>query len=145
MKYVEFIIEEYLNDTYKVTLNQPKNLDGSKPQFTNKIGPFVKIDVQVEVYAIYTRSAELFLTFDGLTSKHIFYMPTHKSPEQLTNEIYQRIDKIVNKALLENGKEEWIREEYRKKAELLSIKLAEVVGKIKEIDDRQNKKNYMLD
>jgi hypothetical protein len=145
MKYVEFIIEEYLKDNYKVTLDQPKNQDGSKPKFINKLGPYVQVDVQVEVLAIYTRSAELFLTFDGLITKSIFYMPTHKSPEQLSNEIYQKIDKLVNKVMLENGKEEWIREEYKKKAERLSAKLAEVVGKINEIDAKRDSQNYLQD
>ena len=145
MKYVEFIIEEYLRDGYKVTLDQPKNKDGTKPQFLNKIRPFVHVDVQVEVLAIYTRSAELFLSFDGLSTKSIFYMPTHKSPEQLYEEIYRKIDKIVNKVMLENGKEEWIREEYKRKAEKLSIKLAEVVGKIKEIDAKRDSQNYLQD
>lgn len=144
MVYAEFIVEEYLRNNYRVTLDQPKNEDGTKPRFINKIGPFVEIDVQVEVVAIYTRSAELFLSFDGLHAKSIFYMPTHKSPEQLAHEIYRKIDKMVNKTMLENGKEEWIREEYKKKAEKLNIKLSAIAGKIKKIDDKRDEENYLL-
>lgn len=131
MKYAEFIVDEYLRDEYNIILNQPKNPDGSKP-YIKKLGPFVKMKVKVEVYSIYTRSAELILSFDKFTNKSIFYMPSHKSPELLGDEIYNKIDKIVNKTMLENGKEEWIREEYRKERERLNTKIQEVVGKIKE-------------
>ena len=72
-------------------------------------------------------------------------MPSHKSPELLSDEIYNKIDKIVNKTMLENGKEEWIREEYRKERERLNTKIQEVVGKIKEIDEKRDKQNYLQD
>lgn len=144
MKYAEFIVDEYLRDEYNIILNQPKNPDGSKSYIT-KLGPFVKVNVKVQVHAIYTRSAELILSFDEFTNKSIFYMPSHKSPELLSDEIYNKIDKIVNKTMLDNGKEEWIREEYRKKRERLNNKIQEVVGKIKEIDEKRDKQNYLLD
>jgi hypothetical protein len=143
MKYAEFIVDEYLRDEYNIILNQPKNPDGSRP-YIKKLGPFVKMNVKVEVHAIYTRSAELILSFDEFTNKSIFYMPSHKSPELLSDEIYNKIDKIVNKTMLENGKEEWIRDEYRKERERLNAELQKVVGKIKEIDGR-NKENYLQD
>ena len=144
MKYAEFIVDEYLRDEYNIILNQPKNPDGSRP-YIKKLGPFVKMKVKVEVYSIYTRSAELILSFDKFVNKSIFYMPSHKSPELLSDEIYNKIDKIVNKTMIENGKEEWIREEYRKERERLNTKIQEVVGKIKEIDEKRDKQNYLQD
>lgn len=142
MTYPEFIAQD-LKGLYTITINQPKNPDGSAP-YIKKLGPFVNMKVDVEILNIYTRSVELFLTFDGLNIKKIFYTPFDKGPDIVHAEIYRKIDKLVNKALLENGREEWIREEYRKKQERVNNKIQEIVGKIKEIDDR-NKENHLLD
>lgn len=142
MTYPEFIAQD-LKGLYTITIDQPKNPDGSAP-YIKKLGPFVQLSVQVEILNIYTRSVELFLTFDGLNIKKIFYTPFDKGPDIVHAEIYRRIDKLVNKALLEDGREEWIREEYRKKQERVNNKIQEIVGKIKEIDDR-NKENHLLD
>jgi hypothetical protein len=142
MTYPEFIAQD-LKGSYRVTIDQPKNPDGSKP-YIKKLGPFVHLDVQVEILAIYTRSLELFLTFDGLNIRKIFYTPFDKGPDIIHTEIYHKIDKLVNKALLEDGREEWIREEYRKKQERVNTKIQEIAGKIKEIDDK-NKKDNLLD
>jgi hypothetical protein len=142
MTYPEFIVQEYLSDTYNVKLNQPKLEDGSRPHLT-KLGPFVHVNVQVEVVDIYTRSAKLHLTFDGIHREDIFYMSSHKSPDQLGNEIYKKIDKIVNKAMIEEGKEEWIRAEFTKAQEKLNVQLQNIVGKIKEIDG--NRENNLQD
>ena len=142
MTYPEFIAQD-LKGSYKITVDQPKNQDGSTP-YIKKLGPFVHVSVQVEILNIYTRSVELFLTFDGLNIKKIFYTPFDKGPDIVHAEIYHKIDKLVNKALLEDGREEWIREEYRKKQERVNNKIQEIVGKIKEIDDR-NKENHLLD
>jgi hypothetical protein len=142
MTYPEFIAQD-LKGLYTITIDQPKNPDGSAP-YIKKLGPFVNMKVDVEILNIYTRSVELFLTFDGLNIKKIFYTPFDKGPDIVHAEIYRKIDKLVNKALLENGREEWIREEYRKKQERVNNKIQEIVGKIKEIDDR-NKENHLLD
>lgn len=142
MTYPEFIAQD-LKGLYTITIDQPKNPDGSAP-YIKKLGPFVNIKVEVEILNIYTRSVELFLTFDGLNIKKIFYTPFDKGPDIVHAEIYRKIDKLVNKALLEDGREEWIREEYRKKQERVNNKIQEIVGKIKEIDDR-NKENHLLD
>jgi len=142
MTYPEFIVQD-LKGTYRVTVDQPKNPDGSSP-YIKKLGPFVHVDVQVEILAIYTRSLELFLTFDGLNIRKIFYTPFDKGPDIIHIEIFQKIDKLVNKALLEEGREEWIREEYRKKQERVNNKIQEIAGKIQEIDDK-NKENYLQD
>lgn len=143
MTYAEFIAEE-LRDTYRITVDQPRNPDGSNPYIV-KLGPFVYVDVQVEILNIYSRSVELFLSFDGLTAKKLFFTPSHEGPDIIHTKIFNKIDKIVNKALLEAGREEWIREEYRKKKERLNNTIQEVVGKIKEIDEKQNGQNRLLD
>lgn len=143
MTYPEFIAED-IRDVYRITVDQPKNLDGSTP-YIKKLGPFVQVNVQVEILAIYTRSVELFLTFEGLNIRKIFYTPFDKGPDIIHAEIYRKIDKLVNKALIEDGREEWIREEYRKKQEHVNNKIQEIVGKIKEIDEKQNSQNRLLD
>lgn len=145
MTYPEFIVQEYLNDIYKVSLDQPKNEDESKPWFLSKLGPFVKVSVQVEVVDIYSRSAKLHLTFEGIHREDIFYMSSHKSPDQLSNEIYKKIDKIVNKALIEEGREEWIRTEFAKSRERLHASLQKISFKIHELDEKDDSPNYLQD
>lgn len=142
MTYPEFIVQEYVSDIYSVRLNQPKLEDGSRPHPT-KLGPFVQLHVHVDVLDIYTRSAKLRLKFHGIEREDIFYMSSHKSPDQLSNEIYKKIDKIVNKAMIEEGHEEWIRAEFAKAQEKLNNTLQNIVGKIKEINE--NRKNNLLD
>ena len=137
MTYPEFIVQEYLSDTHNVLLNRPKLEDGSKPRFINKLGPYVYLKVYVEVLDIYTRSAKLKLIFDGGEREDIFYMSSHKSPELIYGEIYKKIDKIVNKAMIEDGREDWIREEYTIKQNLLDISIQNIVSKIKEIDEKR--------
>jgi hypothetical protein len=144
MTYPEFIVENYLHDVYHIRLDQPKLADGSRASI-KKLGPFVQVAVQAKVYAIYSRSVELFLTFEDFDIKGIFYTPDHKGPVIVQNEIYNKICKLVNKTMFENGKEEWIREEYRKKTELFNAKIAEVVGKIKELDEKHDSQNYLQD
>lgn len=145
MTYPEFFVQEYLSDIYKVSLNRPKNEDGTQPRFINKLGPFVHVSVQVEVVDIYTKSAKLYLTFEGINREDIFYMSSHKSPDQLGGEIYKKIDKIVNKAMIEEGREEWIRIEFTKAQERLNVKLQEIVGKIKDLDKKHDSQNYLQD
>ena len=142
MTYPEFIVQEYLGEAYNVSLDRPKLENGDRPTI-NKLGPFVYVNVQVEVLGVYTRSAKLALSFGGIERVDIFYMGTHKSPEQLGNEIYKKIDKIVNKAMIEEGKEEWIRAEFAKAQEKLNVTLQNIVGKIKEIDG--NKEDNLQD
>lgn len=141
MTYPEFIVEEYLRDSYTVSLNQP---NGDRTTI-KKLGPFVHVSVQVEVVDIYSRSAKLHLTFEGIHREDIFYMSSHKSPDQLSGEIYKKIDKIINKAMIEEGREEWIRIEFAKAQERLNITLQEIVGKIKEIDEKRDSQNYLQD
>ena len=141
MTYAEFIAED-LKGSYKITIDQPRNPDGSNP-YILKLGPFVYVDVQVEILNIYSRSVELFLSFDGLTVKKLFFTPSHEGPDIIHAKIFRKIDKIVNKALLEDGREEWIREEYRKKKERLNNTIQGVAAKIKEIDGNQT--NNLLD
>lgn len=143
MTYAEFIAEK-LKGTYSVIIDQPRNPDGSSP-YIAKLGPFVRVNVQVEILNIYSRSIELFLSFDGLTVKKLFFTPSHEGPDIIHAKIFRKIDKIVNKALLEDGREERIREEYRKERERINNTLIEIAGKIKEIDENNDKQNYLQD
>lgn len=143
MTYPEFIVQEYLSDVYRVILDMPNNEHVNRTYHQGKLGPFVHVDVQVEVVDIYTRSAKLHLTFEGIHREDIFYMSVSRGPDHINAEIYKKITKAVNKAMIEEGKGDWIREEYKRKTELLQQKLTEVVGKIKIIDGNQT--NNLLD
>jgi len=128
-KYVAFICGE-LADEYSVTLNEPKGVDGA-PARIKKAGPRIHSKVYISVIESYTRSAKLTLVFDRYEKEDIFYMSRHKSPDALLHEIYNKIDKIVNKAFIEDGREDEIRELYRVKHEIYNAAIKEALNKLK--------------
>jgi hypothetical protein len=128
-KYVAFICGE-LADEYSVTLNEPKGVDGA-PARIKKAGPRIHSKVYISVIESYTRSAKLTLVFDRYEKEDIFYMSRHKSPDVLLHEIYNKIDKIVNKAFIEDGREDEIRELYRVKHEIYNAAIKEALDKLK--------------
>lgn len=137
-RYVAFICSE-LRDEYDVILNEPKRLDGSRPPI-KKIGPWVKSKVNVTILETYTRSAKLRLKFGNeYVVEDIFYMSRHKSPDKLLEEIYTKIDKLVNKTYIENGRENEIREMYRVKHEKFNQKIKQAFENLKfKIDEKEN-------
>lgn len=137
-RYVAFICEE-LSDECNIILNEPIGLDGIRPMI-KKIGPRVKTKVNISVFESYTRSARLKLAFDKYEVVDIFYMSRHKSPDKLLNEIYIKIDKIVNKTFIEDGREDEIRKIYQVKHIEFNQKMKESFENIKLIQNEQKDK-----
>jgi hypothetical protein len=44
-------------------------------------------------------------------------MSRHKGPDKLLEEIDKKIDKIVNRTLIDDGRQEWVREQYKIKSD----------------------------
>ena len=117
-RYVAFICGE-LPTTRRVLLTPPPPMENGEYGYKrmNKIGPHVYMEATIEIVEKYTRSAKLCIKFDDYQMNDIFYMSRHKGPEKLLEEIDKKIDKIVNKTLIDDGRQEWVREQYSIRSE----------------------------
>jgi hypothetical protein len=117
-RYVAFICSE-LPKTRRVLLTPPPPMENGELGYkrTIKIGPHVYMETTIEIVETYTRSAKLCVKFEDYQMNDIFYMSRHKGPDKLLEEIDKKIDKIVNRTLIDDGRQEWVREQYKIKSE----------------------------
>jgi hypothetical protein len=117
-RYVAFICGE-LPTTRRVLLTPPPPMENGEYGYKrmNKIGPHVYMETTIEIVEKYTRSAKLCIKFDDYQMNDIFYMSRHKGPDKLLEEIDKKIDKIVNRTLIDDGRQEWVREQYSIRSE----------------------------
>ena len=126
-KYVEFILD-YIGKDFRAELLEPQE-DGVYVSW--KTGPIVRIPVKIEVLATYTRSANLFLSFDKYTVEHLFFMPMQSSPDSIMGKVHKQIIKIVNNTFINDGREDEIRKMYADKR----AQISEMFIKAKEKND----------
>jgi hypothetical protein len=121
-RYVAFICSE-LPKTRRVLLNPPPPMENGEYGYKrmSKIGPHVYMPVEIEIVETYTRSAKLCVKFEDYQINDIFYMSRHKGPDKLLEEIDKKIDKIVNRTLIDDGRQEWVREQYKIKSDNFPI------------------------
>ena len=117
-RYVAFICSE-LPKTRRVLLTPPPPMENGEYGYKrmSKIGPHVYMPVEIEIVETYTRSAKLCVKFEDYQMNDIFYMSRHKGPDKLLEEIDKKIDKIVNRTLVDDGRQEWVREQYKIKSD----------------------------
>jgi hypothetical protein len=117
-RYVAFICSE-LPKTRRVLLTPPPPMENGEYGYKrmSKIGPHVYMPVEIEIVETYTRSAKLCVKFEDYQMNDIFYMSRHKGPDKLLEEIDKKIDKIVNRTLIDDGRQEWVREQYKIKSD----------------------------
>lgn len=135
-KYVEFILE-YLGDSFRADLVEPQE-EGVYVSW--KMGPIVCLPVKIEVLNKYTRSAQLRLSFDKYTVEDIFFMPLNSSPASIISKTNKKINKIVNKTLLEDGREDEIRKMYADKRAFIGEQFVKAQGKIAELNQNNSDK-----
>ena len=117
-RYVAFICGE-LPKTRRVLLTPPPPMENGEYGYKrmSKIGPRVYMETTIEIVETYTRSAKLCVKFEDYQMNDIFYMSRHKGPDKLLEEIDKKIDKIVNRTLIDDGRQEWVREQYKLKSD----------------------------
>lgn len=115
-KYVEFILG-YIGNSSLVQLDEPK--EGSMVAY-HKLGQVVTVNVDMKVLSVYSRSANILLTFDKYSVERLFFMPLNSSPVSISNKINKEIDKIVNRTFFEDGRSDEIRERYEKRRQDIS-------------------------
>ena len=117
-RYVAFICSE-LPKTKRVLLTPPPPMENGEYGYKrmSKFGPHVYMMVDIEIVEKYTRSAKLRIKFEDYQKTDIFYMSRHKGPDKLLEEIGMKIHKIVNSTLVDDGRQEWVREQYKIKSD----------------------------
>ena len=124
-KYVDFIVDNIIQDTLTVQLYKPFE-DGSRMYV--KLGPTVYCKVQIEVVEKYTRSAKLKLTFDRYEYEDIFFIPFSSSPDSIESKTLNRIEKIVNKTFIEDNRTEDIKQMYEQQSKLLGEAISKIMS-----------------
>lgn len=126
-KYVVFILD-YLGDSSRVQLLEPTE----KGVLINWYkGPVITIPVKIEAINRYTRSAILRLSFDKYQVEDLFFMPINSSPDSILSKIEKKIHKIVNKAFIDDGREEEIKKMYQERR-------AEIAELFKKLNEKQD-------
>jgi hypothetical protein len=115
-RYIAFICEE-IPTCHTALLKASHKTDNGELAHVkySKVEPKVWQDVNIEVVGKYKRSAKFKLTFDKYVVEDIFYMSRHKSPDAILEECYKKIDKIVNKAFIEDDRAEEIQTRYNER------------------------------
>jgi hypothetical protein len=108
-KYVDFILDNIIQDTIRVQLYKPLE-DGARMYV--KLGPTVNCTVKISVIEKYTRSAKLKLTFDKYEIEEVFFIPFSSSPDSIESKTRNKIEKIVNKTFIDDNRTEDIKQMY---------------------------------
>lgn len=135
-KYVEFILE-YLGDSFRAELLEPQE-DGGYVSW--KLGPVVCVPVKIEVLNKYTRSAQLRLSFDKYQVDDLFFMPLNSSPDSILTKTNKKINKIVNRTFIDDGREDEIKKMYADKRAFIAEQFIKVQGKIAELNKNNSEK-----
>ena len=125
-KYVDFILDNIIQDNSTVQLYKPQE-DGARMYV--KLGPQVHCIVQIEVVEKYTRSAKLKLTFDKYEVEELFFFPFSSSPQSIEDKTRTKIEKIVNKAFIDDNRTEDIKRRYEYQHKLIGELLSKSISK----------------
>lgn len=138
-KYVEFILE-YLGETSRAQLDEPLE-DGAFASW--KLGPTVSIPVKIKVLNKYTRSVNLLLSFDKYEVEYLFFMPINSSPDSILHKTHRKIEKIVNKTLIDDGRADEIKKMYAdKRAEISKLFIS---AKVKAVEIKPNNSDKIVE
>jgi hypothetical protein len=136
-KYIDFMLENVIGSNIRVQLPNPQE-DGKL--FWTKLGPTVYVNVDLEVIEKYTRSVIFKLKFDKYEVEKIIFIPIESSPMSIKEKLHNKIENLVYKTFLEDGRQEDMRQMYEDKRKTMFSGLKKMVGKIKEIDSKDSDK-----
>ena len=125
-KYVDFILDNIIQDTIRVQLYKPFE-DGTR--MYTKLGPTVNCKVQIEVIEKYTRSAKLKLTFDKYEIEEVFFIPFSSSPDSIESKTRNKIEKIVNKTFIDDNRTEDIKQMYAERYTQIGEIISKAISK----------------
>jgi hypothetical protein len=111
-KYIDFILDNVISSNIRVQLPRPEE-DGKL--FWTKLGPTVYIKVDWEVIEKYTRSVKFKLKFDKYEVEQIIFIPVESSPMSIKEKFHNKVENLVCKIFLEDGRQEDMRQMYEEK------------------------------
>jgi hypothetical protein len=129
-KYLQFILENVISKKTKIQLPSPQ--DDGKHMWV-KLGPVVHIDVVLEVSEIYTRSVKFKIIFDKYELEEMFFIIPESSPVSIKQKLTSKLERLVYKTLLDDGRRDEIVEMYEQKRKNIFINLKNI-----RIDDEKN-------
>lgn len=123
-KYVDFILDNIINDSISVQLFKPME-DGARMYV--KLGPIVHCKVKIDVVEKYTKSTKLKLTFDKYEIEEIFFIPFSSSPDSIEMKTRKKIETIVNKIFIDDNRTEDIKQMYENKYKIITNSISKIV------------------
>ena len=103
--YRDFIISLIKIPKTVNVIQRVKDSKGNYQIYHVKIGLPAKIDVDVKLSEIYSRSIKVDLKFDKYHKEYIYYISRHNSPAKQLELFDNKLYDMVNNTLIEN--EEW--------------------------------------
>ena len=136
-KYIDFMLDNVIGSDIRVQLPNPQE-DGKL--FWTKLGPTVYIKVDLEVIEKYTRSVKFKLKFDKYELEQLIFIPIESSPMSIKEKLINKVEKLVCKTFLDDGRQDDMRQMYEEKRKTMFSGLEKMVSKIKEIDSKDSDK-----
>lgn len=126
-KYLEFLLENVIDSSIRVQLPNPHE-DGKL--FWTKLGPVVYIKVDLGVIEKYSRSVKFKLKFDRYEIEQLIFLPVESAPMSIKSKLINKIEKLVCKTFLEDGRQEDMKQMYKDKKAMMFTGIEKLVGKV---------------
>lgn len=126
-KYIEFMLDNVIDSSIRVQLPNPQE-DGKL--FWTKLGPVVYIKVDLEVIEKYSRSVKFKLKFDKYKIEQLIFLPIESSPMSIKEKLVNKLEKLVCKTFLEDGRQDEMRQMYEEKRKTMFAGIEKLVGKV---------------
>lgn len=136
-KYIDFMLDNVIGSNIRVQLPEPHE-DGKL--FWTKLGPTVYVNVDLEVIEKYTRSVKFKFKFDKYEVEKIIFIPIESSPIRIKEKLDNTLENLVSKTFLEDGRQDDLKKMYDEKRKTMFSGLSKMVGKMKEIEDKESNK-----
>ena len=136
-KYIEFMLDNVIGSSIRVQLPNPQ--PGGRVLWV-KLGPVVYMNVDLEVVEKYSRSVKFKLKFDKYEIEELIFLPVESAPMSIKSKLISKIEKLVFKTLLDDGRREDIVKMYEDKQKHIHSAILKIATKIKELDNP--KANY---
>ena len=93
-----------------------------------KLGPVVYMKVDLKVIHKYTRSAVFLLKFDKYEIEQLIFLPIESSPMSISEKLHSKVEKLVYKTFIDDGRREDIVKMYEDKMSQISKMLSSAIA-----------------
>lgn len=138
-KYIEFMLDNVIGSSIKVQL--PKPQEGGSVMWV-KLGPVVYMNVDLEVIEKYSRSVLFKLKFDKYEIDELIFLPVESAPMSIKSKLISKIEKLVFKTLVDDGRRDDIVKMYEDKQKQINSMILKAANKITSLD-KSKRANYV--